>query len=333
MGEVIQPVTGNAVVSSQSILAQGAGPSVTNAILGGQGFGAMRTNDLLRHREWVELDTTVVQETMIRLRGVQDLINRGLVRNLGGLGTLIAEYEQESEMTEADVDMSGEAPGEEDTIGYNPAGVPVPIIHKDFRINIRRLLASRRLGDSLDTTQAGVAGRRVAEKLERLLVVGHGTKVAGYTIYGYTTHPNRITGSLTSSWDQVGPTPQKDVSRMIAALQAKGFYGPYMVYVGQNYWMPLQDDYKAESDKTTSARILEMDGVLGVQPLDQAPANTVIVVQMTPDVVQLQQAEDISTVEWNSMGGMVSHYKVMTAAVALIKSTADGKCGVAHYSA
>ncbi len=44
--------------------------------------------------------------------------------------------------------------------------------HKDFRINIRALEASRKLGQTLDTTMVGLATRLVTERLETILFNG-----------------------------------------------------------------------------------------------------------------------------------------------------------------
>ena len=78
----------------------------------------------------------------------------GLTHPLGGLWATISEYEKSSDMTEASVNMSAATDDEEDSVAYSPDSVPVPITSKGFRLDIRRLEASRRLGEGLDTTQA-----------------------------------------------------------------------------------------------------------------------------------------------------------------------------------
>ena len=71
---------------------------------------ALRTNGLLRKQEWEAFDTAVVEVARQRLNGIADLRAAGLVRDLGGLGVLIDEWESMSDMESASVDMSGVTP-------------------------------------------------------------------------------------------------------------------------------------------------------------------------------------------------------------------------------
>jgi uncharacterized linocin/CFP29 family protein len=287
-------------------------------------------NALLRRDEWRDLDRTVVLAATERLRLVALLRARGLVRNLGGLGTLMAEYERGGDMGPANVDMSGVTRSDEDTIGFDLDGVPVPIIHKGFRINIRRLEASRRLGQGLDVVQGEIAGRKVAEKLEDLFFNGSSIQVQGRSIPGLTTHAARNTLSI-SNWTNAGTrTPIADVLAMIAAASTAGFDGPFVLFLPRNFWTPMLEDYKAESDRTLLDRLRGIEGIDDVLPSDRLAANNTLLVQMTADVIQLGEALGITPVDWEEVGGMEQHFKVMTAAVPILRSTQTSKTGIVH---
>src|SRR5262252_7011500 len=98
---------------------------------------ALRTNTLLHKDEWELLDQRVVQISSNVLRAIADVRALGLTTNLGGLGVLISQYEQVSEMSDASVNMAVEVDDEEDRLNFPLVGVPVPIISKSFRIDAR----------------------------------------------------------------------------------------------------------------------------------------------------------------------------------------------------
>lgn len=295
---------------------------------------AMRTNDLLRKDEWTALDTAVIEVQRQRLNGIADLQNRNLTRNLGGLGVLVDQYEQMSDMGDADVDMSGEAEGDEDTIAYTLANVPIPVVHKAYRINKRRLEASRKLGQSIDTTQAEVASRKVRDKSEDILFNGQaGITVNGNTLYGYRTHPNRVTGSVTAAWtDETNRDILADIETMLSDADAKYFFGPFVLYVPTSYWSVLRSDYKSYSERTYLERLRQYSEISDVKPADVLPADNIVMVQMSRDVVDLAIGQSVTNVEWMSKGNMVAHYKVMAAWAPRVKSDYNGNCGVVHYT-
>jgi len=293
----------------------------------------LRSNALLRKDEWKEFDTTVVEVTRQRLNGIADLQARGLTLSLGGLGTLVSQYEAQSDMEDAEINMAGVTPGEEDSIEFDIRSVPIPIIHKDFRINIRRLEASRKLGDSVDTTQSAVAGRRVSDKMEDMLFNGAGITVDGNTIPGYTNATGITTGSL-STWDH--STNQGniygDILDMIQDAHDAHYYGPFVVYIASNRWQYLLGVYDDGSGQTPLQRILNIPGIEEVKASDVLSDNTALMVQMTRDVVDLAVAQDVTTVQWDSQGGMQVHFKVMAALAPRVKRDYNGNTGIVYYS-
>jgi len=198
------------------------------------------------------------------------------------------------------------------------------------------LLASRSLGQPLDLAQAERAARLVAEQTEAILFNGASVTVGGGTIQGYTTASNRNTGSLTADWTTAtGEQVKDDVLSMVTALVGDNMYGPYWLYVPTDYFVALGDDFKSNSDKTTMQRILEIPGVEQVKAssnLTGGASGEVVLVQPTRDVVDLVIGAQPTTVQWETEGGMVSNFKVLSIMIPRIKSDANSQSGIAHYS-
>ncbi|MDH5508097.1 MAG: family 1 encapsulin nanocompartment shell protein [Anaerolineae bacterium] len=297
----------------------------------------VHVNALLRKDEWQEMDASLQQIVRPRLVGVQDLISRGLVKRLGGLGSIISGYEQLGDMEAASVDMDGATSTEEDKVDFAPVYIPIPVIHKGFRLNIRHLEASRRMGDSLDVTQAQTAGRKVSDAAEELLFNGTGApNVGGNTIYGYTNHPKRITDTAANFGGgdfAAEGNGYKTINGMIDALQAKGFYGPYGFYISRTQYTQLRARHTDGSSKSQLNAILEaMTDVEFIKPSNSLADTNGILVQLTPDVIDVAVAQDMITLQWQAMGGMVEHFKVLTALAPRIKYDKNDACGVVHVT-
>ncbi len=300
---------------------------------------AMRTNDVLRKDEWEQFDQKVVEVARTRLVGVADLMERGLSFNIDNpLGITRLEYEKVSDMNPASVDMSGVTEGQNDRLTFDLEGLPLPIVHKDFNINIRALAASRNIGQSLDTMQAALASRLVSEKIESLLFLGDSSiKMQGSTILGYTTATNRNTGSITARWDTAtGEQILGDVLDMISALVADNMYGPYGLYIPTDYGVALNGDFKANSDKSIRSRleeISEIDFIKSSSNLPGGASGQIVMVQLTSDVVDMIDGLQPTTVMWETKGGMIVNFKVMAIMTPRVRTgDSTGQHGVAHFS-
>ncbi len=313
---------------------QGHGPVAQKLLACGMKVNALRTNATLRTREWEQLDTTVVQIAKQRLVAVNDLISRGLSYNLNGLATTVLQTENVSDMEAAELSMDGATEGQRDRVVFGSVYLPLPIISKDFTINSRLLNISRKLGEPLDTTQAGVASRLVAEKAEDMLCNGASAYTfGGGTIRGYTDHANRNTVSLAVSWTTA--TGAQIIANVIDMKQASiddRHYGPWFMYIPTAYETPLDADYVSGYPKTIRQRILEIDGIAGVRVADKLAANNVILVELMPETARMVVGLQPTTVEWETKGGMVLHYKVMAILVPQIRADQDNRSGVIHLS-
>lgn len=304
---------------------------------GGELVAVPTTNATLRKDEWIHYDKAVLQVTQQRMIGVSDLESRGLVYAPGGgLANTVLQFEDASDVEDATLSMDGLNRGNNDRQEYDLKGLPLPIIHKDFQINARALAASRMNGSPMDTSMAQVSARKVTEKIETLLFQGSGSyKFGGYTLYGYADHPNRNTVSIGTNWDALGVTGDnilQSVLEMKQALIDDGYYGPYVLYIPTAYETKVDEDFKANSDKTIRQRLLEVGGIEGVKVADKLSANTVVLVQMSSDVVRMVNVVPVTTVQWDAEGGMAINMKIMCVKVPQIRADQDGNSGVCVLS-
>lgn len=294
-------------------------------------------NALLRRDEWLELDQAVMDTVKTPLVGIADLQAAGLVHRLGGLGTLLSAYETVSEMDAANVEMEADVPGREDRVEYGANYVPIPLIFKDFRIPQRQLLSSRRLGESLDTTQARAATRVVAETMESMLFSGHAKQLGGYLIYGYTNAPNRVTNTANGvgggDFGTAG-NGYKTVVGALAALTNLGYRPPFMAYLASTQFTQLNNLIDLTSGRSELSVIKEnLAGQLQDLKLSfELSDGVLVVVAMNSEVVDLAVAEDIVPIQWDEMGGALTRFRIMTALAPRVKSDFNSHTGIAHIT-
>ncbi len=305
----------------------------------GMNINSLRTLDVLRKDEWKQFDEVVIDVARKRLRGIADLLTAGLTFELtNGLGTMILEWETVSDMDPAAIDMSGVTFGENDRIVYGLEALPIPIVHKEFNINIRVLEASRKLGQALDTTQARISSIKVAELNESILFNGNALKFAGKQLEGYTTATNRNTGSLTGDWVLVGTTGEEilaDVIAMKAALISDHMFGPFILYIPVPFDNKLDEDFKANSDKTIRSRLMELNGLTEIrlsEELSSGGSGEALLIQMAPEVVDLVVGMQPTTIQWDTQAGMVTNFRVMSILVPRMKRDHINQSGIAHFT-
>jgi uncharacterized linocin/CFP29 family protein len=289
-------------------------------------------NGLLRAGEWAQIDTAVLDVVRTGLVGITDLVNAGLTHPLGGLGTVLSGYEQISDLTEADVSIDGTTEGSEDDIEFSSVFVPVPIIHKDFSLSLRKLLASRNSGEGLDVTQARTATRIVRQKMESMLFNGISKQLGAYPIYGYTNAPHRITGTAFGDFGTSG-NAYKTFVKALTDFSAKGFQGPFNFYVANPQYMEMLNLIGTFNGINELKVVIDgMPQIASIKPSFDLAAGNLVGVQMTSDVVDLAVAEDITPLQWEVMGGMKVKFRVMAALAPRIKFDANETCGVLHYT-
>lgn len=300
----------------------------------------------LRKDEWIRLDNVVLKAARQRLRAWADLSAANTYGGFNGMSKTILEHETMSDPGEAIVDMDGLTEGRMDGPRFQLQGLPLPITHSDFWFSARQLAVSRNSGTPLDTTMAEAAGRRVAEMIEKTLIgvetgITYGSSTAnGYgrasTVYGYTNFPDRIT--KTDLTVPTGSNPEavlQDILEMRDLMYANNFYGPFVLYHSTGYDIFLDNDYFRTGGtsvvRSLRERIQAVDGISSIRRLDFLTSGYVLImVQMTPDVARAINGMDITTVQWESVGGMRLNFKTLAIQVPQLRADYNGNTGIIH---
>jgi len=297
----------------------------------------MRTNALLNDDEWRQFDTTMITTAEERLRMIADLQGAGLVMPLDGLGVMEVEHERLGTFTEAEQTLSGTPRSRFDLPDKDFVFTPVPITHKDFNLELRKVLSSRRRGSGLDVVGVDLATRQVSEKLEDMAFNGSVVTLGGSSIAGLLTQADRNTFTIATAWDAVATNDLilADVLSMKQLLIDDHMFGPYILYVSANWETVMDDDYGTATTtltQTVRQRLEAVEGISAVRTSDALPDDTALMVQMTRDVVDLPSAQAITSTDWETQGGWSLHFKVWTALTIRVKSDLSGQSGVCHGS-
>jgi|TARA_R100001530_G_scaffold51188_1_gene38019 uncharacterized linocin/CFP29 family protein len=315
-----------------------SGDMAHTLIANNMNVGSLRNNATLTYDAWKNIDTAVLREYQIRLQGIADLQAKGLTYQTDGLNQTMLQYQDESDVTDAELNMDGINRTERDRPEWDTLHLPLPIISKNFSFSAREIAASRNTGQSVDVRMAEMAARKVAEKAEEILFQGASAYTAGAsgetgTIRGYEDHANRNTGSVTAAWaSTTGANILTDTIAMKQAAINDRKYGPYTMYVATNIESNLDENFTTNYPVTIRQRILQVENITELKVIDKMTSANVLLISMQSDVVRLVQGLPIQTVEWSTDGGMMVHFKVMTILVPQVFKDQSNRSGVIHYS-
>lgn len=292
----------------------------------------------LRKDQWAFLDRIMVSAARRRLRAWNGLLSAGSLGGFDGYSKTILEHETQNDPGFANVDMDGLTEGPNDIPKVQLEALPLPITHSDFHVGDRKLAISRNNGGpGIDSTMAEACGRRVAEAVEQTVIgvqagLAYGTDVRygrASQVYGFLNFPDRITvAGLTAPTNANGVNIVNDVLSLREAAYQANFFGPYTLYVSNVYDQFLDNDFKANSDMTVRDRILRVDGIRNVVRLDYLTGTRMILVQQTPDVARAINGMDITTMQWETKGGLQHNFKVMAIWVPQLRADFNGNCGI-----
>lgn len=293
-------------------------------------------NATLLKQEWTVLDQTVIRAALPRLKAVADLRGRGLQLTIpNGMSKSVLQYQAQSDISPATMSMDGLAESAGDRPVYNLLGLPLPIIHKDFSFPSRQIAISRNGSMPVDLATAELAARRVAEGAEQLLIgVVPSYTYAGVSVYGYTNFPNRITKALTLPTGSNAATTLSEVLSMRQSAANNNYPGPYILYVSRQWSQYMDNDYILVggnvATQTLRARLRAIEDIEDVVTLDYLNGYDMVLVQLTSDVVREVVGMDITTIQWETHGGMRLNFKVMCILVPNLRTDFNGAVGIVH---
>lgn len=283
------------------------------------------------------IDKAVIQVGLDRLVIAQDIMAEGLVYTLPDpLSVMELVWEKESKIGAAKRTMLPGARGERQMPARSTVRIPVYATTEEFSLNIRTIRAAERAGAPLDTSMVSQATRRVNEAIEDAMINGAGLNVAGNSAPGLLNAPNANTYAYTGNeaWDVAGHTGEEiltDVLGMIDELQADHKYGPYNLYIPTTYGNKLNEDFKANSDKTIRQRLEELDAggrPLRIRVADQLPANRTVLMQMTNDVADMVVGQQPVPVSWTDGPGWERMFVILAFMIPRVKDDYEGQSGI-----
>lgn len=300
--------------------------------------GQIVANSRLDSREWKMLDTAVQLMVRTRLIGIQHLRTYGLVRHIGSIGVMQVDERVQSERRLADVTMDTQTVVNMDKVDRATISVPLPVISTQYKIGERELEASRRLMLPLDTAEATESARAVAETLESILFNGTtAIKLNGLGVKGYLNAPGSLADTATNMGGGVfitGDNAYNTIKGVIAALELRRYRGPYAVYLNATDWFKLLNVRGSALESTQMDLIMKLPQVKSVEIADAAnvPAGTMVVVQLTNDVIELQETLPIQNREWRTDDLSTFYGRVLTMAIPFVKTNYVGQTGIAIIS-
>jgi uncharacterized linocin/CFP29 family protein len=153
------------------------------------------------------------------------LIGRRLfpVFNAGHAGFTSVRGYKKTDMSQAVIDMNGITQNR-DRVELASFDIKVPVLHKEYKIYWRDVIASRNGGLPIETMNVENAARQVAEEEDKLLLSGEYTGWAALGIEGLATATGRNTKASAGAWATNSLT---DIAAAIAELETDGHYGPF----------------------------------------------------------------------------------------------------------
>ncbi len=317
--------------------ANGVGGSLGKRLRAANSIAEIRAASPLPDDAQRLVDQAVIEVQLDRLSIVASLMADGLVYNLDNALAVPELYQEKINQTgNARRVMNPSSRGENRLVDRTGYTIPIYLTTDQFELNARPLAVSRRAGASLDTTLIGQSVRRINESFEDAVINGSGVTFNGHTAYGLLNEPNVNSVSYVSNeaWDASGHDGADiytDVMNMIEELVANNYYGPYVLQVPTSYWMKLNEDWKANSDKTIYQRLTELrfgGQNLRIEQADMLGANRTIMYQPTKDVLELVVGQMPTVISWADGPGWEFSFAAVGILIPRIKSTYTGQSGI-----
>lgn len=292
----------------------------------------------LRYDEWKQIDDAILEVYQEATPFIEYARRNGLTYSLdNALGTPELGYEVVSDMNGAFITMDGSVRGNDDTVQFDIRYMPIPIIAKNWTLNLRRLAASRKRGEALDVTQLRITAKKIEQFVEDLCVKGEFTN-NGLKLQGLTKFDHRVTGGTGKNrWDastKTGAQIFADVQAMIHSLKDKGFKSGYTydLFIPENYEDKLEQDYSSQYQGSIKTRLKEISALGEIVTLPSLPDHEVVMLVRSKDVFELVLGMPLTVLESETLDGYVKHYTVQEITLPRIKCDYNNNCGIVDWA-
>lgn len=252
------------------------------------------------------------------------------------IGDLVSYFPKIGDSGEVHVSMDGRSEGNADAATVEYEGTPIPIMDSYARMGWRQMEVVRKGQTALDVETVANHQRKVADKMEDMVLNGlSSVVVGGSTIYGLRNHPQRSAGTHGLTLASATGAEWLTATRQICTLlMADNAYGRVTIFLNYNDWFVASaNEFAAGYPKTILQRMLEIEQVAEVVPASKMPANNIVGVA------------GLATGDWGSILSampMVTRPKtrqnpeddyvfgVMAAVAPQFRVDAEGRSSIAH---
>lgn len=281
--------------------------------------------------EWDRSAITVQRDVLSVFNDLAATVSRPMA-----LGKIVHYFMTLSDSGDVNISLDGRGKAKTDQPVMDYEGTPLPIIDSELSFGWRQMLAAQTEGYSLDSDAIGNHQRKIAEKLEDMVLNGDATiNVGGAKIYGMRNAPYRKTG--THGLDLNGASGAQWVSAITALinlLHDNNYYAPVTIYLNYKDWFyATVNDYAPNYAGTIFKRLMEIPGVAALVPASKVPANELLGVVKRPDVVQILNGMPMTMrpkARQNPEDDYV--FSVLAAASPQFKHDANGQAGYAQLT-
>ena len=294
---------------------------------------ALRQNTKLPEDAWDLIDDTIMQVATRRTQAIDRLQNANLINREVDDYALTYNWDVMSDTGDAEQSMSGHTRTDEDMEDFDQDGVPLIVTSKDFRIADRKLNAIQAGRVSVDTHIVSQKARKVIETLEDTIFNGAGITYQGKSAEGLIGFADAVesSGDITGAWDTNSGDIYEDVKIIRDSIKDMHYYGPFTLFVSSDVYSAMDiPDPEGSGDLELLERVAGISAIEEVVEADVLSSGQGVMVQLTPDVIELAQQMDVQTIEWQSGDELVNLYKVMAIMSPAVKSDYNNNTGIAY---
>jgi uncharacterized linocin/CFP29 family protein len=224
------------------------------------------------------------------------LVGRKLfpVFKLPHAGFLTVRGYKMTDMSQASISLYGQTTSKDRT-QLASFDITVPVIHKEFTLWWRDVLAARGGGLPLETREAQNAARKIAEDEDRFLLTGESTGFQALGVEGLAT----ATGRNTTAGGDWSANAFTYVNNAIGELETDGHLGPYALILRSAWWRQIAGAFVTNTATTIAEKVAELckAGVYVSDSLYESDGTThnALVVEPSQDNFELIIGQDLTT--------------------------------------
>lgn len=290
----------------------------------------------VRHEDFLVIKDMIIEVRRRELTAIDDLMTGSGLTVDAAITDQLVGFENINEFQRAQQEMNPTSFDNNNTV-FTEDFVPNPITHSSFQVPFRQ--QGFQYKSSLGMSESI---RQVSERNQDTLINGNSSLLVSFQgknfeIFGYTNHPDRGVDTITD-WT-LASNSEAIVTETVTALglmhtgQGGVKNDSVILYLANDIWTNVQNDFKANSDKTIMTRLMQIAQIKEVKPAEKLANGNALLVEMLARTIQIAVAQDIIVVPHVKTNPMsAQHMTAYSAMTHQIKSDSNSKTGIMHLS-